>query len=304
MADSTGSVGGPVLLQFDSIQSLHSHLDKMIYNVVPAAPSLPCFHVVSHSFLVAAGPVNVVQPTVQHRNGSVNTVPPPRFKTKRKRGRPKKYIDPSVKRKPGRPRKHPWVTQDDQVYTETRALPKESGQDLIPEEDGSCDVEEVLEPRLTSTSSFGQKLEAELERPFDGDELERMEKDVSHRKPVVKLRQTRQGSVPFETENAGNSYLDHFPGDATYDQLKVFLIFFSVSSFSFRVDFTEVLSVTRSSEKRLRLLRGFFFWLQHSCMMNSFKPWLSGEVLEDPKECQEITPNDQEIFDMKVVLQL
>ncbi|XP_024517605.1 uncharacterized protein LOC9657516 isoform X2 [Selaginella moellendorffii] len=280
MADSTGSVGGPVLLQFDSIQSLHSHLDKMIYNVVPAAPSPLCFHVVSHSFLVAAGPVNVVQPTVQHRNGSVNTVPPPRFKTKRKRGRPKKYIDPSIKRKPGRPRKHQWVTQDDQVYTETRALPKESGQDLIPEEDGSCDVEEVLEPRLTSTSSFGQKLEAELERSFDGDELERMERDVSHRKPVVKLRQTRQGSVPFETENAGNSYLDHFP------------------------DFTEVLSVTRSSEKRLRLLRGFFFWLQHSCMMNSFKPWLSGEVLEDPKECQEITPNDQEIFDMKVVLQL
>lgn len=72
---------------------------------------------------------------------------------------------------------------------------------------------------------------------------------ATRRKPLLKLRQMRGRTMHVPTDGEGLSYLDHHPDLAR--RLK------------------ECLDI---SEKMI-LLRGFFFWLQHSCMEGAYKPW-------------------------------
>ncbi|KAJ7529693.1 hypothetical protein O6H91_15G062300 [Diphasiastrum complanatum] len=120
-------------------------------------------------------------------------------------------------------------------------------------------------------TDFGDKLEAICQAPFDMTQLVQLVQLFKNRKPIVRLRNTRQGSVFFSTEKEGLSYLDHHP------------------------DLAKKLESTSNPEEKLRLLRGFFFWIQHSCMPGSFKPWT--RILEgsEDDDCVEIEGPDCEV---------
>ncbi|XP_024382009.1 uncharacterized protein [Physcomitrium patens] len=96
---------------------------------------------------------------------------------------------------------------------------------------------------------FSCKLKEILSKPLDLKEFSEMWELATRRKPLLKLRQMRGRTMHVPTDGEGLSYLDHHPDLAR--RLK------------------ECLDI---SEKMI-LLRGFFFWLQHSCMEGAYKPW-------------------------------
>ncbi|EFJ17676.1 hypothetical protein SELMODRAFT_420539 [Selaginella moellendorffii] len=116
---------------------------------------------------------------------------------------------------------------------------------------------------------YRQQLEKELEKPFDSQQLESMLKQASCRKPVLRHRDTRRGSMPIATTVTAPSYLDYHP------------------------DLAEKVEAAEDEEK-LRLLRGFFFWLMKTCDPGAFKPWVtlsdqekgSDECYFDDPDCE------------------
>ncbi|MCO5599416.1 hypothetical protein L7F22_053519 [Adiantum nelumboides] len=127
---------------------------------------------------------------------------------------------------------------------------------------------------LWKANDFSKKLEARLSEPFSRKEFEMLTAAASHRKPIYKARETRQGCSQFLSEEEGYSYLDHHP------------------------DLAQRLQECECSISRLSLLRGFFFWLEHASMLGAFKPWTAGLRLSDTQEnddCIEIDGPDCEI---------
>ncbi|KAG2318150.1 hypothetical protein Bca52824_021272 [Brassica carinata] len=102
------------------------------------------------------------------------------------------------------------------------------------------------------SSVFTKELMDELEKPYDEGELLRLSGDVSVKKQVSRCRELRKGRVSnYETHELGHSYLE------------------KVSDFD-----REYRRVDGDDEARLKLLRGFFFYLKNVTRAGSFKPWL------------------------------
>ncbi|KAG0587227.1 hypothetical protein KC19_2G150000 [Ceratodon purpureus] len=109
-------------------------------------------------------------------------------------------------------------------------------------------------------TEYRTKLKFALAQPFDAKELEILEESAKCRKPVQKLRQMRGRIVDVITEDEGFSYLDHHE------------------------DFALKLEEAESPPLKLALLRGFFFWLQHSCMEGAFRPWPGAPTESRPQQ--------------------
>jgi hypothetical protein len=115
-------------------------------------------------------------------------------------------------------------------------------------------------PRDIEGEEYCLKLRAALAEKYDAKQLEELLASASCRKPVLRVRHMRGRTVDSVTENEGLSYLDHHP------------------------DLAETLANATKLEDKLSLLRGLFFWLQHSCMVGAFKPWLPPPPSQAPKE--------------------
>lgn len=127
---------------------------------------------------------------------------------------------------------------------------------------------------------YRTKLKSALGQAFTVSELELLSNLVRCRKPIQKLRQMRGRTVDVVTEDEGLSYLDHHQ------------------------DFAAKLEEAQSPPVKLALLRGFFFWLQHSCMEGAFRPWPTSQPLRRHQhgDCVETEGPDCQVT--AVVLQL
>lgn len=150
----------------------------------------------------------------------------------------------------------------------------------------SASTQMVLEQRGMECPSDPQgtiyrtKLKSALAHPFDAKEMATLDESARCRKPIQKLRQMRGRIVDVITEDEGLSYLDHHQ------------------------DFALKLEEAASPPEKLALLRGFFFWLQHSCMEGAFRPWLGAltEFAPQSGDCIETEGPDCQVT--AVVLQL
>ncbi|CAN7113252.1 unnamed protein product [Brassica rapa subsp. narinosa] len=112
---------------------------------------------------------------------------------------------------------------------------------------------------------FTKELMEALEKPYDKRELLKLFGDVSKKKPVIRCKELRNGRVKnYETSELAPSYLE------------------KVSDFD-----REYKSVDGDDKARLKLLRGFFFYLKNVARADSFKPWLpeNQKKLGQKKQC-------------------
>ncbi|BFI07112.1 hypothetical protein MPTK1_2g09060 [Marchantia polymorpha subsp. ruderalis] len=144
----------------------------------------------------------------------------------------------------------------------------QAGDLMIPDEQDVVEVEALQSNVLVEQekTEFQHKLSMLLEKPFDPLELDDLEKCICVRKPQMRLRESRQEVRHVPLSKEGLSYLEHYP------------------------EFRRKLESAHASEEKLKLLRGFFFWIQHTCMSGAFMPW------EDKEE-----DDDIQILEEKVV---
>nr|VDC77865.1 unnamed protein product [Brassica rapa] len=112
---------------------------------------------------------------------------------------------------------------------------------------------------------FTKELMEALEKPYDKRELLKLFGDVSKKKPVIRCKELRNGRVKnYETSELAPSYLE------------------KVSDFG-----REYKRVNGDDKARLKLLRGFFFYLKNVARAGSFKPWLpeNQKKLGQKKQC-------------------
>ncbi|XP_048614604.1 uncharacterized protein LOC106427158 [Brassica napus] len=112
---------------------------------------------------------------------------------------------------------------------------------------------------------FTKELMEALEKPYDKRELLKLFGDVSKKKPVIRCKELRNGRVKnYETSELAPSYLE------------------KVSDFD-----REYKRVNGDDKARLKLLRGFFFYLKNVARAGSFKPWLpeNQKKLGQKKQC-------------------
>ncbi|KAL2642615.1 hypothetical protein R1flu_010202 [Riccia fluitans] len=133
------------------------------------------------------------------------------------------------------------------------------------DEERDCDEVEVLQTSLNfmhEKTEFEQKLKAAVEKPFSMQQLKELQRCVSERKPQMRLRESRHETRHVPLEKDGLSYLEHYP------------------------DFRRKLESADRPREKLKLLRGFFFWIQHTCMSGAFMPWEEEE--EEDDDCIQI----------------
>ncbi|XP_009782646.1 uncharacterized protein LOC107813259 isoform X1 [Nicotiana tabacum] len=116
--------------------------------------------------------------------------------------------------------------------------------------------------KINVRSKFRQKVMDLLKKPYDQNEYEELWSDVNAKKPVLKHMDLRNGKVKFYgTQKMGKSYLDHH--EDLQKRLK---------------------EVDNDNRKKLKILRGFFFWLQNLTHKESFIPWKDAEFLSRAAE--------------------
>ncbi|KAL0691570.1 hypothetical protein Bca4012_091249 [Brassica carinata] len=99
---------------------------------------------------------------------------------------------------------------------------------------------------------FTKELMEALEKPYDKREFLKLFGEVSKKKPVIRCKELRNGRVKnYETSELAPSYLE------------------KVSDFD-----REYKLVDGDDKARLKLLRGFFFYLKNVARAGAFKPWL------------------------------
>lgn len=119
---------------------------------------------------------------------------------------------------------------------------------------GQKDWEDIQTP---FRSPFREKLMDLLKKPFSQSEYDDLLKDISRKKPIEGHKELREGrEMKVIVNSAGKSYLDDFK------------------------DLHQMLSEKRDRNKRLSLLRGFFYWVQNRPQDDSFMPWLDSSFLE------------------------
>ncbi|KAI5068472.1 hypothetical protein GOP47_0016817 [Adiantum capillus-veneris] len=119
--------------------------------------------------------------------------------------------------------------------------------------------------QFRSRSEFMEKLQEKLAEPFDDQEVKKLWAAITCRKPACKISETNPGISAFPAKELGHSYIHHHP------------------------DFVKKYTATGEPEVKLKLLRGFFFWLEHGSMQGSFKPWIDNATDE---ECLELNGPD------------
>ncbi|NP_001168161.1 required to maintain repression 2 [Zea mays] len=98
-------------------------------------------------------------------------------------------------------------------------------------------------------SDFKRRLIKALTKPVARKEYYRLFDTVTIRTPLMKLRQVRNETKFYPTEEMGSSYLDHYP------------------------DLAEQI-MNNGRRNGLALMRGFLFWLQNAVHEDQFKPWV------------------------------
>ncbi|KAL3695989.1 hypothetical protein R1sor_010065 [Riccia sorocarpa] len=127
-----------------------------------------------------------------------------------------------------------------------------------------CEEVEILQNSLLvmrEKTEFEQKLKAAVKKPFCKQELLELQMFVSERKPQMRLRESRHDTRHVALEKDGFSYLEHYP------------------------EFGRKLESALRPRDKLKLLRGFFFWVQHTCMSGAYMPW---EEEEEDDDCIQI----------------
>lgn len=162
------------------------------------------------------------------------------------------------------------LASEDNVNSDEQGLvPYETAEpsEIMVCEDGNS-------PRVSSDcdcyelTDFKTKLATVLSRPYDHAEYEKLLKAATERKPLTKQKHLRSSSISYATKQVGQSYLDHFPDLAE-----------------------QIWSV--DCNKRLNLLRGFFFWLKNLCQEGAYMPWASsGYEVIATDDCEVLLPLD------------
>ncbi|KAH7434196.1 hypothetical protein KP509_06G005100 [Ceratopteris richardii] len=143
-----------------------------------------------------------------------------------------------------------------ELFMSTQHESRKRSEDLFPEQ-------------FRTLNEFKHKLEAKLARPFDAKELKELWDAITYRKPLCKLSETQQGVISRTTKELGLAYIHHHP------------------------DLAAKYTATGEAEVKLKLLRGFFFWLEHASMPGAFKPWKDGDKYD---ECLEVDGPDCEVL--------
>ncbi|CAO2035943.1 unnamed protein product [Urochloa humidicola] len=107
-------------------------------------------------------------------------------------------------------------------------------------------------------SDFKRRLIKALTKPVARKEYYKLFDTVTIRTPLMKLRQVRNETKFYPTEEMGSSYLDHYP------------------------DLAEQI-MNSGRRNGLALMRGFLFWLQNNAH-DQFKPWV------DDSKAPEVIP--------------
>ncbi|XP_024314556.1 uncharacterized protein LOC100829478 [Brachypodium distachyon] len=108
------------------------------------------------------------------------------------------------------------------------------------------------------TSTFDEQLDSFLSRPYDRNEFQELLRKATFRKPVTRQRHLRNASKFYATGELGLSYLDEYPDLAT------------------QIDSADC------DERRLNLLRKFFFWLQNLTQEGAYMPWIPKAPVSNP----------------------
>ncbi|CAO2043176.1 unnamed protein product, partial [Urochloa humidicola] len=108
-------------------------------------------------------------------------------------------------------------------------------------------------------SDFKRRLIKALTKPVARKEYYKLFDTVTIRTPLMKLRQVRNETKFYPTEEMGSSYLDHYP------------------------DLAEQI-MNSGRRNGLALMRGFLFWLQNNAHDDQFKPWV------DDSKAPEVIP--------------
>ncbi|XP_066373792.1 uncharacterized protein [Miscanthus floridulus] len=135
-----------------------------------------------------------------------------------------------------------------------------------PSDLNACEDEQATPLAISygGSSTFDEKLNAILSQPYDQNEYEELWRKATDRKPVSRQRHLRSASKRYVTEAIGLSYLDYYPDLAV-----------QINS--------------ADCDKRLSLLRKFFFWLENLCHEGAYMPWIS-----KPLACNPISPDEYE----------
>ncbi|KAK2659411.1 hypothetical protein Ddye_005944 [Dipteronia dyeriana] len=100
-------------------------------------------------------------------------------------------------------------------------------------------------------SQFREKLMKILQKPYDHKEFKDLKREASRRRPKKLSRELRGVTKTCTLKSLGKSYLDEYK------------------------DLAKKIDEVRDRRRVLKLLRGFFFWLQNlSFEDGAFKPWL------------------------------
>uniref|UniRef100_A0A0E0L2Q1 Uncharacterized protein n=1 Tax=Oryza punctata TaxID=4537 RepID=A0A0E0L2Q1_ORYPU len=115
-------------------------------------------------------------------------------------------------------------------------------------------------------STFDEKLNDVLSKPYDLNEYKELLRKATDRKLVSRQRHLRNASKPYATRAVGLSFLDHYP------------------DLAIQIDSGD------SDERKLCLLRKFFFWLENLCHEGAYMPWI-----DKPLACNPIDADDYEM---------
>lgn len=119
-------------------------------------------------------------------------------------------------------------------------------------------------------TDFKTKLVTVLSKQYDQAEYEKLLEAATERKPLNKQKHLRSMSISYATKKVGQSYLDHFPDLAE-----------------------QIWSADADSDRRLNLLRGFFFWLKNLSHEGAYMPWMSsGYEVIAADDCEVVPPMD------------
>ncbi|MCO5551542.1 hypothetical protein L7F22_005046 [Adiantum nelumboides] len=130
-------------------------------------------------------------------------------------------------------------------------------------------VELFIPNQFRSRSEFKEKLQAKLAEPFDDQELKTLWAAITCRRPVNKTSETNPGMPLLTAKQLGHSYIHHHQ------------------------DLAKKYTAVGEPEVKLKLLRSFFFWLEHGSMEGSFKPWIESAADE---ECLELNGPDCQVL--------
>ncbi|OAY58339.1 uncharacterized protein LOC110609545 [Manihot esculenta] len=119
-------------------------------------------------------------------------------------------------------------------------------------------IEDVKDSSRNQCIWFMESVMGILKKPYDPEEYDKLLEEVYSRKPVIEDREMRNGRTRLcPAQRMGKSYVDlHQDLDK------------------------QIKSAGSNKPKILNLLRGFFYWLQHTPHEGIFKPWMDSSCLE------------------------